>query len=161
MLGYLNHQGPQDKLADAGWLRSGDLATMDADGYIRIVGRASEMIIRGGENLSPSEIEAFLLQHEDVAEAAVIGLPDMKYGEEVCAVIIPSHPGHADSEVLRSWCAQGLSRWKVPKYIRFVDAYPKTPSGKIQKFLLRDAMIAALGLQQPDELQPGEHDSTA
>ena len=161
MLGYLNHQGPQDKLADAGWLRSGDLATMDADGYIRIVGRASEMIIRGGENLSPSEIEAFLLQHEDVAEAAVIGLPDMKYGEEVCAVIIPSHPGHADSEVLRSWCAQGLSRWKVPKYIRFVDAYPKTPSGKIQKFLLRDAMIAALGLQQPDELQPGEHESTA
>ncbi len=161
MLGYLNHTGPQDKLADAGWLRSGDLATMDANGYISIVGRASEMIIRGGENLSPSEIETFLLQHKDVAEAAVIGLPDPKYGEEVCAVIIPSHPDHVDSEVLRSWCAKGLSRWKVPKYIRFVDAYPKTLSGKIQKFLLREATIAALSLPPHDDLQMGEESATS
>jgi fatty-acyl-CoA synthase len=114
------------------------------------------MIIRGGENLSPAEIEAFLTQHEDVAEAAVIGVPDLKYGEEVCAVIIPRSRNHVDSGVLRSWCAQGLSRWKVPKYIQFVDAYPKTPSGKIQKFLLRDSMIAALGLHPQDDLQAGE-----
>ncbi|MAA88012.1 MAG: AMP-dependent synthetase [Haliea sp.] len=160
MLGYLNHQGPQDKLADAGWLRSGDLATMDTNGYIRIVGRASEMIIRGGENLSPAEIEAFLTQHEDVAEAAVIGVPDLKYGEEVCAVIIPRNRDHVDSGVLRSWCVKGLSRWKVPKYIQFVDAYPKTPSGKIQKFLLRDSMIAALGLHPHDDLQAGEQMDT-
>ena len=155
MVGYLNHQSTPDSVADAGWLRSGDLATMDTGGYIRIVGRASDMIIRGGENLSPAEIETFLIQHEDVSEAAVIGLPDAKYGEEVCAVIIPNKPKHADSETLRRWCAQGLSRWKVPKYIQFVDDYPKTPSGKIQKFMLRDTMMAALGLQHIDDV-PGE-----
>jgi acyl-CoA synthetase (AMP-forming)/AMP-acid ligase II len=165
MLGYLNHQGAKDSVAEAGWLRSGDLATMDENGYIRIVGRASEMIIRGGENLSPSEIEAFLVQHEDVAEAAVIGLPDAKYGEEVCAVLIPNKAAHVDAEALRQWCAQGLSRWKVPRYIQFVADYPKTPSGKIQKFLLRDSMIAALGLQAVDDASasapPETTDSTA
>ena len=147
MRGYLNAPAADDALADIGWQRSGDLASMDEKGYIRIVGRASEMIIRGGENLSPAEIEAFLLQHDDIAEAAVIGLPDEKYGEEVCAVLVANKNVHANGESIRQWCARNLSRWKVPKYITFVDNYPKTPSGKIQKFLLRDSMIAAFGLK--------------
>ncbi|MFT5711109.1 MAG: fatty-acyl-CoA synthase [Halioglobus sp.] len=147
MLGYRNHADPSGVFDDEGWLYSGDLATMNESGYIRIVGRAKEMIIRGGENLSPSEIEIFLCQHPDVAEAAVLGLPDYKYGEEVCAVLLPAKPDHASAKNIREWCLENLSRWKVPRYITFCDHLPKTASGKVQKFLLKEAMIKHFNLQ--------------
>ncbi|MBM7422961.1 class I adenylate-forming enzyme family protein [Spongiibacter marinus] len=147
MLGYLNHPNPEAVVDSDGWVHSGDLAEMNTTGFIRIVGRVKEMIIRGGENLSPSEIEAFLCQHPDVVEAAVIGLPDSKYGEEVCAVLVGSHDQTASPEQIRRWCADKLSRWKVPRYISYIDALPKTSSGKIQKFKLKQAMIAKFNLE--------------
>lgn len=148
MLGYLNHPEPNSVFDEEGWLYSGDLAAMSESGYIRIVGRAKEMIIRGGENLSPSEIESFLCEHPDVAEAAVLGLPDDKYGEEVCAVLLPVGKDHGSAETIRKWCSENLSRWKVPRYIVFQKQLPKTPSGKVQKFILKEEMIIHFALQQ-------------
>lgn len=146
MLGYGNAEANQHAFDSEGWLRTGDIATMNEHGYIRIVGRAKEMIIRGGENLYPAEIEAYLLEHPDVAEVAVIGLPDARYGEEVCAVVRPATPEHASAEQIRGWCTEQVSRWKVPRYIAFIDAMPMTPSGKIKKFLLQEMMIDRFGL---------------
>jgi fatty-acyl-CoA synthase len=134
-----------------GWLRSGDLGVMDAEGYVRVTGRLKELIIRGGENLSPLEIENLLLGHPDVAEAAVIGLPDPRYGEEVCAVLRPRTQVHADPEEVRAWCRERISRWKVPRYVAFVDAMPVTPSGKVKKFALRADMCARFDLEDPAE----------
>ena len=104
------------------------------------------MIIRGGEYLYPAEIENHLLMHPDVAEAAVIGLPDARYGEEVCAVLRAANPAHASPEEIRAWASERISRWKVPRYVVFVEAMPLTPSGKIKKFELRDTMTAHFGL---------------
>lgn len=148
MLGYGNAEANQSAFDNNGWLRTGDIATMNEHGYIRIVGRAKEMIIRGGENLYPAEIEAYLLEHPDVAEVAVIGLPDAKYGEEVCAVLRAASHEHASPEQVRSWCMEQVSRWKVPRYVAFVDSMPMTPSGKIKKFLLQEVMIDRFGLAQ-------------
>jgi len=161
MLGYRNHAEPSDVIDNEGWLCTGDLATMNEQGYIRIVGRAKELIIRGGENLSPTEIENFISQHPDVAEAAVLGLPDSRYGEEVCAVLLPARDEHASVESIQQWCRDKLSRWKVPRYICFSDELPKTASGKVQKFLLKEAMIEHFGLlsqgedrgTQPDKIK--------
>jgi fatty-acyl-CoA synthase len=146
MLGYGNTEANQRAFDNDGWLRTGDLATMNEQGYLRIVGRAKEMIIRGGENLSPAEIENYLLEHPDIAEAAVIGLPDAKYGEEVCAVLRATNSEHASAEEIRAWCAEQVSRWKVPRYVVFVEALPMTPSGKIKKFILQETMIDHFGL---------------
>lgn len=141
MLGYRNHAQPASVFDKDGWLYSGDLASMSESGYIRILGRVKEMIIRGGENLSPSEIENFLNLHPDISEAAVLGLPDPKYGEEVCAALLPSHSNHVSAESIRTWCHENLSRWKVPRYITFLDQLPKTASGKVQKYRLKEDMI--------------------
>ena len=119
-----------------GWFPTGDLATMDENGYINIVGRAKEMIIRGGENLYPIEIENYLLEHPGVLEVAVFGLPDDKYDEECCAVIRKDDSAISDENELRDWCKDRISRWKIPRYIFFIDAFPVTPSGKIQKYKL-------------------------
>lgn len=142
MLGYRNAMADQQAIDAEGWLHTGDMAAMDKDGYIRIVGRTKEMIIRGGENLSPSEIESFLLRHPDISEAAVLGLPDEKYGEEVCAALVMKPGATASKDEIRTWCAEHLSRWKVPRYIAFVESHPKTLSGKVQKHLLKEQMIA-------------------
>ena len=149
MMGYANVAADQSGFDSAGWLRSGDLASMDDQGYVRVTGRAKEMIIRGGENLSPVEIENYLLMHPDIAEAAVIGLPDAHYGEEVCAVLRASHSAHASPEDIRAWVSERISRWKVPRYVVFVEAMPLTPSGKIKKFELRATMTAHFGLEPP------------
>ena len=146
MLGYANVSAEQGGFDAEGWLRSGDLAIMDEQGYVRVTGRAKEMIIRGGENLYPAEIENHLLIHPDIAEAAVIGLPDARYGEEVCAVLRAANPAHASPEEIRAWAGERISRWKVPRYVVFVDAMPLNPSGKIKKFELRDTMTAHFGL---------------
>ena len=137
MLGYLNlaHDETIDK---EGWLHTGDLATMDADGYITLVGRLKDIIIRGGENISPSEIENFLLKHPDIDEAAVFGIADKKYGEIVCAAIRSRNEHHVSADAIKQWCRDHISLWKIPEHINFVESFPTTPSGKIQKFALRE-----------------------
>ncbi len=148
MLGYRNVADEQQPFDANGWLYTGDLATMDAEGCIRIVGRTREMIIRGGENLSPAEIEGYLLEHPDIAQAAVIGLPSVKYGEEVCAVLISNKPEPPAVSTVIDWCHAQMSRWKVPRHVVFVDELPTTPSGKVRKFLLKEQMIRHLGLSE-------------
>ena len=119
---------------------------MNSDGYVNIVGRVKDMIIRGGENIYPAEIESFLMRHPDIAEAQVVGLPDSFMGEEVAAVI-RLKPGSAeDDEEIRRYCRDGISRHKVPKYIRFMTAFPLTSSGKVKKFELKEQLIEDYGL---------------
>lgn len=159
--GELHYRGPggmtgygsreDDASIDGGWIASGDLARMDGDGYVTIVGRKKEMIIRGGENLSPVEIEGYMREHEAVADVAVIGLPDEKYGEVACAVVRCRAGSRATAEDIRNWCTERISRWKVPEYVEFVDEFPMTPSGKIQKFKLQEAMSERLGLTAKSE----------
>jgi fatty-acyl-CoA synthase len=141
MVGYLGAQ-PADPAAPR-WVRTGDIATMDADGFIRIVGRASDMIIRGGENLYPAEIEKHLAEHPAVAEVAVIGVPDETYGEELCAVLRLKPAASLEAEAFRAWCRGQVSRWKVPRYVAFVDEMPTTASGKIRKHDLKAAIDPA------------------
>jgi len=135
-----------DADAAAIWIASGDLATMDPDGYITIVGRKKEMIIRGGENLSPVEIESYMKEHKAIRDVAVVGVPDEKYGEEACAVVCLRPELAVSGARIRAWCAERISRWKVPKYVEFVDEFPLTPSGKVQKFKLQQQMSERLGL---------------
>lgn len=141
MIGYRDLKANMTAFDDEGWLRSGDLGRMDLQGNVSIVGRSKEIIIRGGENLSPAEIENYLLQHDDIAAAVVIGLPDPKYGEEVCAVLRTTNKNHATPDEIREWCKVKVSKWKVPKYITFIDEFPTTPSGKVKKYILQDTMI--------------------
>lgn len=154
MKGY--YQMPE-KTAQAidteGWLHSGDLATMNPQGYLNIVGRLKDMVIRGGENLYPAEIEQFLMRHPDVAEAQVVGVPDPYMVEEMVA-LLKLKPGVSTSEEeIRQYCQSAISRNKIPRYIRFVDEYPLTASGKVKKFELRAQMIEALGLQDVAKTQ--------
>lgn len=143
--GYLTTAGYFDmpeKTAEAlspdGWLRSGDLAVVDDSRHVRIVGRIKDMLIRGGENIYPAEIEAFLLTHPDVSDAQVVGVPDPEMGEEVFAFVIP-RPGTApEPEALRSFCRAGLARHKLPRFVEVVTAFPMTPNGKVRKVELRE-----------------------
>ena len=155
--GYLVMQGYWDdskRTAESivdGWMRSGDLATIDAGGYCRIVGRSKDMLIRGGENVYPVEIEDLLLTHPDIAAAQVFGVPDEKYGEEVCAWVI-LHPGRAPSEgELRDFCRDRIAHYKVPRYVRIVTEMPLTATGKPQKFKMRERMVEALTAGEGDE----------
>jgi len=141
-------QKTHEAIDSEGWMHTGDLATMDAQGYVNIVGRIKDMVIRGGENVYPREIEEFLYRHPAVSDVQVIGVPDAKYGEELCAWIILK-PGHSvtDSDI-RAFCVGQIAHYKVPRHIRFVDAFPMTITGKIQKFVMRDAMKQELGLEE-------------
>jgi fatty-acyl-CoA synthase len=127
----------------AGWMHSGDLATLDEQGYCRIVGRAKDMIIRGGENIFPAEIEQFLYRHPKILDVQVIGVPDEKYGEEVCACIRLRPGERATADEIRDFCRGEIAHFKVPRYVRFLDTFPMTVTGKVQKFLLRQQMAAA------------------
>lgn len=149
MKGYYKMPDKTAQAIDAqGWLHSGDLATMDAQGYIRIAGRIKDMIIRGGENVYPAEVESFLLRHPAIEQAQVVGIPDPYMGEE-SAAFIQCRAGHAlDEEAVQAYCRAHIGRHKLPKYIRFVDSYPLTPSGKVKKFDLRDRLVAALAQQE-------------
>jgi fatty-acyl-CoA synthase len=129
-----------------GWLHTGDVASMDERGYVRIVGRIKDMIIRGGENVYPAEVEAFLMRHPSVRQAQVVGVPDSYMGEEAVAVLQLKEGEALTEDDVRGYCRAELARHKVPRYVRFVSDYPQTPSGKVKKFELRAAMIAALGL---------------
>ncbi|MFP3368077.1 AMP-binding protein [Pseudomonas sp. SIMBA_068] len=145
MLGYWdNPQATTDAIDPAGWMHSGDLAVMDEQGYVRIVGRNKDMIIRGGENIYPRELEEFFYTHPAVADAQVIGIPCSRYGEEIVAWI-KLHPGHsATVEELQGWCKARIAHFKVPRHIRFVDEYPMTVTGKVQKFRMREISVAEI-----------------
>ncbi|PYC28619.1 AMP-binding protein [Pseudomonas mosselii] len=146
MLGYWdNLQATHDAIDPSGWMHTGDLAVMDDDGYVRIVGRNKDMIIRGGENIYPRELEEFFHTHPAVAEAQVVGIPCSKYGEEVVAWI-RLHPGHsASAEELQQWCKARLAHFKTPRHFRFVDEFPMTVTGKVQKFRMREISVAEMG----------------
>ncbi|MGV3482502.1 MAG: class I adenylate-forming enzyme family protein [Sphingobium sp.] len=146
MMGYGSRPGGADEHDGECWIPSGDLARMDGDGFVAIVGRRKEMIIRGGENLSPLEIETYMKEHRAIRDVAVIGVPDARYGEVACAVVCLRDGIEADGDEIRAWCGERISRWKVPEHVMFVDAFPLTPSGKIQKFILRQMACERLGL---------------
>jgi fatty-acyl-CoA synthase len=149
MRGYWDDEAATGKAIDAaGWMHSGDLATMDADGYVKIVGRIKDMIIRGGENISPREIEELLHTHPEVLEAQVIGIPSERYGEEVMAWVRLRPGATVTATGLEQYCAARIAGFKVPRYWKFVDEFPMTVTGKVQKFRMREAAIVELGLQK-------------
>ena len=146
MLGYWDEPDKTEVAIDAdGWMHSGDLAVIDADGYATIVGRLKDMVIRGGENIYPREIEEFLYSHPAVEDVAVIGVPDDRMGEELCAWIRLRAGATGDEDEVRAFCRDRIAHYKVPRYVRFVDQFPTTVTGKVQKYLIREAMVAELG----------------
>jgi fatty-acyl-CoA synthase len=147
MLGYWEEPERTAEAIDrAGWMHTGDLATMDDEGYLNIVGRSKDMVIRGGENVYPREIEEFLYTHDGVADVQVVGVPDEKYGEELCAWIVARPDAALDEDAVREYCRGRLAHFKVPRYVIFVDEFPMTITGKVQKFKMREASIERLGL---------------
>ena len=149
MHGYWDDEPRTREAIDAdGWMHTGDLAVMDAEGYVNIVGRIKDLVIRGGENIYPREIEEFLYRHPQVQDVQVVGLPDKRYGEELCAWIITKPGQVVTADEIRDFCKGQIAHYKVPKYIQFVDAFPMTVTGKIQKFKIRDEMKAQLGLDE-------------
>jgi fatty-acyl-CoA synthase len=148
MLGYWNEPDKtREAIDEAGWMHTGDLATMDADGYLNIVGRIKDLVIRGGENVYPREIEEFLYGHPAVADVQVIGVPDERYGEELCAWVRLREGQQATEDDIRDFCRGRLAHFKVPRYVVFVDEFPMTVTGKVQKFKMREASVELLGLQ--------------
>jgi fatty-acyl-CoA synthase len=147
MLGYYNNPEETAATIDTeGWLHSGDLAVRLSNGYYKITGRLKDMVIRGGENIYPREIEEFLFTHPAVEQISVVGIPDPKYGEELCAWIKLKKGVTATEDEIRQFCRRKLAHYKVPKVVRFVDVFPQTVTGKIQKFKIRELMIQELGL---------------
>ncbi|HEX6704746.1 MAG TPA: AMP-binding protein [Albitalea sp.] len=149
MRGYWGDEARTREAIDAaGWMHTGDLATLDAQGYCNIVGRSKDMVIRGGENISPREVEEFLHTHPKVQDVQCVGVPDPKYGEELCACIVLRAGQQAGEEEIRAYCRGQIAHYKVPRHVRFVDAFPMTVTGKVQKFVLRGRMAAELGLHE-------------
>jgi fatty-acyl-CoA synthase len=137
----------RESIDAAGWMHSGDLATIDVEGYANIVGRVKDMLIRGGENVYPREIEEYVLRHPKVADVQVFGVPDAKYGEEVCAWVVPRHGEALQAQEIIDFCKGQIAHFKVPRYVRIVDQFPLTATGKPQKFEMRNVMIESLGLR--------------
>src|SRR5919112_3450144 len=151
---YKMEERTSEVIDDEGWLHTGDLAVMDEDGYVRITGRAKDMIIRGGENIYPREIEEFLYTHPEISDVQVYGVPDEKYGEQGAAAVIKKEPdSDLSEEDVKDFCRENIARFKVPFYVDFVDEYPMTASGKIQKYRLREAAIERYGLQEAAEVE--------
>jgi len=149
MLGYWQNDAATRTAIDAaGWMHTGDLATMDAEGYVNIVGRIKDMIIRGGENVYPREIEEFLHTHPDVAEAQVIGVPSERYGEEVMAWVRPRAGATLDGAALETYCRGKIATYKVPRFWRIALEFPMTVTGKVQKYRMREIAVEELGLHQ-------------
>ena len=149
MHGYWEDEPRTREAIDAEhWMHTGDLAVMDAEGYVNIVGRIKDLVIRGGENIYPREIEEFLYRHPKVQDVQVVGLPDKRYGEELCAWVIVKPNQSATEDEIRDFCKGQIAHYKVPKYIQFVTEFPMTVTGKIQKFKIRDEMKARLGLNE-------------
>jgi fatty-acyl-CoA synthase len=154
MLGYWNNPEATAEAIDAGrWMHTGDLATMDENGYINIVGRIKDMIIRGGENIYPREIEEFLYGHPAVQDVQVIGVPDEKLGEEVMAWVVLKPGQKVEAEDIREYCRGRIAHYKVPRYVKFTDGFPMTVTGKIQKFKMRETAVEELGLGRAAAVQ--------
>jgi len=154
MLGYWNDAASTASAIDrARWMHSGDLAVMHGDGCVHIAGRIKDMIVRGGENVYPREIEEFLYTHPKISEVQVIGVPDVKYGEEVCAWVRLREGQESSEEELREYCRGRISHYKIPRYVRFTTEFPTTVTGKIQKFRMREISIEELGLQRANAIE--------
>ena len=148
MLGYWNDPEQTAKAIDrAGWMHTGDLATMDSDGYVKIVGRSKDLVIRGGENIYPREVEEFLYGHPDISDVQVVGVPDERYGEQIAAFVIARAARTIDPEAVRDFCRGKIAHYKIPRYVIPVDEFPMTVTGKVQKFKLRERAIESLELQ--------------
>ena len=149
MLGYWADEARTREAIDAArWMRTGDLATIDDQGYCNIVGRVKDMVIRGGENIYPREIEEFLYQHAKVKDVQCIGVPDAKYGEELCACIILREGEQATEQDIRDFCTGRIARYKIPRYVRFMTSFPMTVTGKVAKYLLREQISRELGVNE-------------
>jgi fatty-acyl-CoA synthase len=147
MLGYWDDdEKTREAIDPARWMRTGDLATIDDEGYCNIVGRIKDMVIRVGENVYPREIEEFLYRHPKIQDVQVIGVPDPRYGEELCAWVRLHDGLTATAEEIRAFCQGQIAHYKIPRHVKFVDGFPMTVTGKIQKFVMREATIAELGL---------------
>jgi fatty-acyl-CoA synthase len=154
MQGYYKMPERSAETVDSeGWLHTGDLATMNAQGYVNIVGRIKDMVIRGGENIFPREIEDLLIRHPKIADVQVLGVPDKFFGEELLAVVLPREGAQITEEELREYCTGQISRQKIPRYFQFVESFPMTGSGKVQKFVLREQAIKALGLEEAAQIR--------
>jgi fatty-acyl-CoA synthase len=152
MLGYWNLPNETAAVVDSGgWMHSGDLATIDEEGYCNIVGRIKDMVIRGGENIYPRELEEFLYRHPKIREVQVFGVADPKYGEELCAWIMVHEGEILTAEEVRKFCEGQIAHQKIPRYVRFVDSFPMTVTGKLQKFRMRRAMEEELALQTAEK----------
>jgi fatty-acyl-CoA synthase len=149
MRGYWNDpERTAEAIDSGGWMHSGDLATMDQDGYVKVVGRIKDMVIRGGENVYPREIEEFLYTHPQVADVQVIGVPDERYGEELMAWIVVRAGASLSEDEVREFCRGKIAHYKIPRYVKFVSEFPMTVTGKVQKFKMRQAAIEELGLEK-------------
>lgn len=151
MQGYWNDaERTAEVINAAGWMHTGDLATIDADGYGNIVGRIKDMVIRGGENLYPREIEEYLYRHPSIQDVQVFGVPDQRYGEELCAWVVLRDGINATAEDIKAFCQGQIAHYKIPRHIKFVDEFPMTVTGKVQKFMMRKVMVAELNLRESD-----------
>ncbi len=148
MLGYWGDDERTRQAVVDGWMHTGDLATIDEEGYCNIVGRVKDMLIRGGENVYPREIEEFLFRHPKVQSVQVFGVPDAKYGEEICAWIVQKPGQSCTEQEIKDFCRDQIAHYKVPRYVRFVEELPMTVTGKAQKFVMRERMIEELKLQR-------------
>jgi fatty-acyl-CoA synthase len=154
MLGYWNDPEKTAEAIDrAGWMHTGDLAVMDSEGYLNIVGRSKDMIIRGGENVYPREIEEFLYGHPDIVDVQVIGVPDVRYGEEIMAWLKVRAGASVDADGVRQYCQGRIAHYKIPRYVHVTDEFPMTVTGKVQKFKMREDAIELLGLQDAAGVQ--------
>jgi fatty-acyl-CoA synthase len=149
MQGYWNDaERTAESINRAGWMHTGDLATLDEAGYCNIVGRIKDMVIRGGENVYPREIEEYLYRHPKIQDVQVFGVPDQRYGEELCAWILLREGVEATPDDIKDFCQGQIAHYKIPRYIKFVSEFPMTVTGKIQKFIMREQMVAELHLQE-------------
>ena len=149
MLGYWSDEAQTREAVDSeGWMHTGDLATLDKEGYCRIVGRLKDLVIRGGENIYPRELEEYLYRHPNIRDVQVVGVPDKLYGEELCAWIVPRDGAVLTEDEIRNFCHGEIAQYKIPRYIRFVTTFPVTVTGKVQKFMIRKAMIEELNLSE-------------
>lgn len=149
MLGYWENPEATSLAIDAnGWMHTGDTAVMDEEGYVNIVGRIKDMIVRGGENVYPREIEEYLMTHENIEAVQVTGVPDPKYGEEIIAWVSLKEEGSLSEEKIKEFCKGRIAHFKVPRYIRFSDEFPMTVTGKVQKYKMREISIKELGLKE-------------
>jgi fatty-acyl-CoA synthase len=158
MLGYWNDPDKTAEAIDAArWMHTGDLATMDDDGYVAITGRIKDMVIRGGENIYPREIEEFLYTHPDILDAQVVGIPDPKYGEELVAWIrMREGAATLDAQTLAQFCGGRLAHYKIPRHVHVVEEFPMTVTGKVRKVDIRATSVRLFGVPEQDKKQTGE-----